>query len=399
MATFYAVVHPQQRMDGTYKVSVRLTHERKHKFLPTGIFVERRQLTRDFRLKDHRVIAKCDEIISRYRAKLLDLDLVFADITVDEIAEYLLIPEGGILFGDWWEQWKKRNQELRGIANYVSAVNSLKQFWALSYRREIRMRDITRALMEDFELYLYDKKRARTQYTAAICKIVRDAMLHYNRPDRTVIPDYLCNYRPPKQQPSRPRALTTGQIRAIFTCPYDGKRNKGVSSRHDLALDVFRLSFMLMGTNAPDLYTAPQYQADVIVYERQKTRNRRADRARIEVTIQEQAKALCDKYRGQTRAFNFTERFSSYQDLARAVNMGLHEVGSELGIDNLTLYTARHSMATIAVNEVGIDKWTVNEMLNHIDESMRVTDIYIRKDFRRINDANRRLLDYVLGKA
>lgn len=54
-------------------------------------------------------------------------------------------------------------------------------------------------------------------------------------------------------------------------------------------------------------------------------------------------------------------------------------------------------MATIAINDVRIDKWTVNEMLCHTDLSMKVTDLYIKKDFSPINEANFRLLEYMFS--
>ena len=52
-------------------------------------------------------------------------------------------------------------------------------------------------------------------------------------------------------------------------------------------------------------------------------------------------------------------------------------------------------MATIALNEVFIDKLTVHEMLNHKMPRFRETDMYIRRDFDKINRANFKLLDYV----
>ena len=52
-------------------------------------------------------------------------------------------------------------------------------------------------------------------------------------------------------------------------------------------------------------------------------------------------------------------------------------------------------MATIAYNEAGIDKFTIHEMLNHKVKVFTVTNMYIRQDFSRINDANFRLINYV----
>lgn len=60
-------------------------------------------------------------------------------------------------------------------------------------------------------------------------------------------------------------------------------------------------------------------------------------------------------------------------------------------------YISRHSWATIALNKVGIDKYTVHAALNHLDESMKVTDIYIERDFVNENKANLKVIEYVLG--
>ena len=49
-------------------------------------------------------------------------------------------------------------------------------------------------------------------------------------------------------------------------------------------------------------------------------------------------------------------------------------------------------------NDVKIDKYTVHEMLNHVDREMKVTDGYIRKDWSVYDAANRELLDYVFEK-
>ncbi len=61
-------------------------------------------------------------------------------------------------------------------------------------------------------------------------------------------------------------------------------------------------------------------------------------------------------------------------------------------------YISRHSWATIALNKVGIDKYIVHAALNHIDDSMKVTDIYIERDFVNENKANTKVVKYVFGK-
>ena len=70
----------------------------------------------------------------------------------------------------------------------------------------------------------------------------------------------------------------------------------------------------------------------------------------------------------------------------------------QLQIDDLEYYAARHSWATIALNKCKIDKYTVHAALNHVDENMRVTDIYIERDFVNENKANQKVVKYVFGK-
>ena len=34
------------------------------------------------------------------------------------------------------------------------------------------------------------------------------------------------------------------------------------------------------------------------------------------------------------------------------------------------------ALATIAINKIGISKYIVNDMLNHVDTSMKITELY-----------------------
>jgi integrase len=75
------------------------------------------------------------------------------------------------------------------------------------------------------------------------------------------------------------------------------------------------------------------------------------------------------------------------------INKGLKRIGEKLGVDDLEFYAARHSWATIARSAaVGIDKYTVHEALNHSDSRMKITDIYIDRDWSNIWNANKKVL-------
>ena len=59
----------------------------------------------------------------------------------------------------------------------------------------------------------------------------------------------------------------------------------------------------------------------------------------------------------------------------------------------LNIHIARHTWATIA-SELDIPKDTISAALGHGGNS--VTDIYINFDQRKVDEANRKVLDYVL---
>lgn len=151
--------------------------------------------------------------------------------------------------------------------------------------------------------------------------------------------------------------------------------------------------------NSIDLYNCDNLQDTVITYYRSKTTGRRLDKAKMQVKIPPILLPLVMKYKDYTskRVFKFYQMYNTANNFNRAINIGLKEVGRVVKIDDLEYYAARHSWATLAVNKVGIDKYTVHAALNHIDEAMKVTDIYIERDFKIENEANLKVLQYVFG--
>lgn len=87
--------------------------------------------------------------------------------------------------------------------------------------------------------------------------------------------------------------------------------------------------------------------------------------------------------------------YADVNTFSTALNKGLKKVGKLVGVDDLEFYAARHSWATIALNDAGVDKYTVHTSLNHVDDSMRVTDIYIKKSWDPIDQANRKVINLV----
>lgn len=147
--------------------------------------------------------------------------------------------------------------------------------------------------------------------------------------------------------------------------------------------------------NGVDLYNCKEYKDGRITYQRVKTKERRIDKAEISIKVVPEIQPLVDKYRDPTgeRVFRFYKMYSSMDTISAAINKGLKKIGKLIGVDDLEFYAVRHSWATIALNDAGVDKYTVHTALNHVNDSMRVTDIYIRKSWDMIDEANRKVMD------
>ena len=237
----------------------------------------------------------------------------------------------------------------------------------------------------------------------SIRKLFNEAVKQYNKPDQGLIRiknTPFAYFQIPKQEATRKRAITAEQIRKIVQLPYQTVY-KGIhhTNRFNLAKDCFLLSFCMMGINSVDLFNATEYDGKMLTYYRTKTKGRRMDKAKMVIKVPKMLQPLFDKYKDRTdkRIFNFYQSYANEKAFNKAINKGLKEIGNILGIDDLEYYAARHSWATIALNKVGISKYVVHEALNHIDESMRVTDIYIERDFSNENKANAKVVKYVFG--
>ena len=398
MATFKAtVLKEKQRKDKTWNVVIRFTHNRKVRYLSTTMYVTKKDMTASFKIKNQQILDRCDELIREYRKKIDGLFLEVCDMDIDAIVDVMKSNKGDqsdIDFISFARKWCEAHIYIKGIKNYQSAINSFCMFFS---RERVLCSEVTVRAMKQYEEWLSDKPRAQSLYTSAIVRLFNEARDYYNDEDNDIIriKQSLHKYKPKQQNVAEKRALTTEQIRTLFALPYAGCDSRGRQCRRDLALDCFKLSFCLLGMNSADLYNATEYDGESITYLRTKTKDRRNDKAKMVVRVHPIIKPIVEKYQGKDHVFNFSERFSTMGDLNRAINIGLKEVGREIGMEGLQFYAARHSFASISANEVKIDRWTVNLMLNHTDTSMRVTELYIKRDFTPINEANFKLIEYV----
>ena len=409
------------RQDGSYNVRIRFTKDRKVKRISTSLFVTKADLTDKFTIKEDSLIKQeADRLILHYRTTFTEMHLETKALDVNEIVARLTSREESdkpVDFIQFAKEWIA-NSTLKGAANYTSALNSLIRF---NKSEKLYTHQITSDFLQEFIAFLFNESKERAEqlkkkgkrvpstrstslYLMSIRKLFNEAVKQYNKPDQGLIRiknTPFAYFHIPKQEATRKRAITPEQIRKMAQLPYQTVY-KGIhyTNRFNLAKDCFLLSFCLMGINSVDLLNATEYDGKVLTYYRTKTKGRRMDKAKMVVDVPKMLQPLFDKYKDMTgkRIFNFYQSYVNEKAFNKAINKGLKEIGDILGIDDLEYYAARHSWATIALNKVGISKYVVHEALNHIDESMRVTDIYIERDFSNENRANAKVIKYVLGK-
>lgn len=414
------VQRDKQRSDGTYNVKVRFTQDRKVKRLSSSLFVTSKDLTKSFNFKEGTTVKReVDKLIQTYQEKCAKLQLEVNHYTLDDIFSFLKSEREqtqSIDFIQYCKEWLETTG-IKGKKNYQSALNSF-----ISYlgKEHLKTNEVTSQLLNGFKAHLNLRRekqviqlqkqgkripsnRTVSLYLGSIRHLFNEAKKKYNDYDKNII---LIPHSPfehvevPKQEATRKRALSAETINQILKLPYIRNANgKERICPFNLAKDCFILSFCLMGMNSVDLHSCDEIEDNAITYYRSKTTDRRLDKAKMKVDIPPVLSSLMEKYKDHTgrRVFRFYQMYNTANNFNRAINLGLKQIGKMLQVDDLEFYAARHSWATIALNKVGIDKYTVHAALNHVDETMRVTDIYIERDFVNENKANAKVVKYVFG--
>lgn len=89
--------------------------------------------------------------------------------------------------------------------------------------------------------------------------------------------------------------MTLEQLRAVFNVPDDDTfQRRGDYNIRNLGRDIGLLSFFLIGINTVDLYNCTGIQNGRLIYNRTKTKNRRQDKAKIDIRIEPEALALIE---------------------------------------------------------------------------------------------------------
>lgn len=391
--------------DGTYVINIIVGYGRNMK-LSTGVSVplnewdEKTQLctgkgakklndtlgnllsrvnTRMLDLRDNGKLAKLDN--SQLKKLLQDMDLDAAHVILDNA------PTLGSVFEKVISLKNKRNAEMFS--------NTLKKLFAFCDPYKVRFEDITKMWLNGFNASMaglsintraINMRNLRNVFNCAL-----DENITNNYPFR--------NYHIQTEE-------TPMRVLPIETLRYY-RTARGLTKYETEHRDMFMLIFYLIGINIVDL---SRLTRDSIVNGRIEYRRVKTGKL-YSIKIEPEAQEILDKYKGKTHLLRAFDRYANYKDYAQHINAAMSGIGPLVeGKKNkrngsavmaplekkVTTYWARYSWATYAA-ELDIPKDTISEALGHKYGSS-ITGVYIKFSRDKIDVANRKVIDYVLGK-
>lgn len=246
----------------------------------------------------------------------------------------------------------------------------------------LRIDDINYQFIEDLELWLKKDKGLQQNSVAILLADFRAVCNHAYLTDAATRNPFK-NY-PIKIQKTIHRVMPVEDLRNYFAFVPSSEKNK---EYHDLA----KLMFMLIGINLVDLYrlgpnsiTADGY----IVYTRAKTSRP------YRIKIEPEAMEIINRYRGETHLLRMCD-VQTEQQFKINFNSHLRRLGPSTAqpiFSQISSYWLRHSWATIA-SSLDIPFDIIARSLGH--SWARVTETYVLFDNNKIDQANRKVLDWV----
>lgn len=329
--------------------------------------------------------------------RMLDIDTLvlklaesgeIANMSALDIKNYILQQ----LSPEKQEDSKERLFAKRFLKFAESKKESTRIVYMNTYRRmgqfcedleKLTFEDITKEWLTSYDTYLSEtspSRNARNVHFRNIRAVFNEA-----------IDDGITKAYPFRRFKIRPvatikRSLSVEQLRTIFNAPTDEHTGK--------ALDIFKLIFLLIGINIIDLCKLRSINNGRIEFHRSKT-NRL-----YSIKVEPEAMEIIDRYKGTEHLIDILDLHKNHRSYTMMLNKQLKEIGiistdpdSKPLFPQLTTYWARHSWATIAAS-LEIPKETIAAALGHGGNT--VTDIYIDFDRKKVDEANRKVIDWVL---
>lgn len=376
-----------------FKVFFAITFKYKRFYIYTGLQTTEKFSGMIFPKSDKSAKAKTARLASLY-ADVENYVLSHPNDTVEELKDHLKEVINGA---------KKSDTSsfvcyIRKIAETKGRYNTQRNYERVARAIEIYDKDCTFESVDKKWIVSYiDHERRKGRKDNGIQTDIQILKFVFNR----AIEDEITDKFPfrgvsVKKDQTKKRCLSLEQLRAIRDFKLTGKKA--------MYRDCFMLSFYLIGINISDLLFLPKtaLKNGRIIYKRNKTGKL------YDIKVEPEAMEIIARHksRKKDRLLSFLEEGDATITNTFANNLTRHlrTIGEKERHsyyvtvhhieEGITSYWSRHTWATMA-SELDIPMEVIGRSLGHSLWDNAVTSTYIKYDTKKIDEANRKVIDYL----
>lgn len=390
---------------------LRIINNRKKAELNTGLEISKEDYDKLSEGTPSSRRMKLFKVLEEFKLKINDICIEFfeqgkSDADPKQIRDYirnriinaesynLNAKLSSVTFAQFFEQYLEKITNRGYKVTFDYAKNKIIAFTESNFDitphyYELSFEDITPKWLDLFNDWMLDNNMSKNS-RALIFRNIRTLM---NKAiDAELTNNYPFRRFKIKNEATRKRSMSVNDLRKLFDYPCEDYQ---VFYR-----DMFKLIFMLCGINTIDLYNLKCLREGIVEYRRAKTKRL------YSVKVEPEAMEIINKYKGDKNLLCIADRWKDDREFNRNLNKALKKIGKMTRMPGrggkkkitpewpeISTYWARHSWATIAAS-LDIPKDTIAHALGHGNNT--VTDIYIDFDQSKVDDANRKVLDWVL---
>ena len=397
------IMRAQQRSDGSYNVKIRVTFKRKYRILSTNLTAYPRDLARSGEIKGA-VLMDANKIVEKMYSAIAELNWFDLDMMdVDDIVRHIRVTLKGrsafyLDFFDYAESYLSSRKDSTA-STYRTALTSFRSFIG---RDSFDISEFSVPLIKKYVDHLNttpklcSSGKARKKgvsakfYTSLLSAIYNEAMNDYNDEDSGFIRIKGNPFRKVKVD-ALPSVAKISKSPDFIQKVINAVADPATRENHREALEIYLISFALMGANTADMLTMLPAEGGIVTYHRTKTRDRRSDHAEMRVRLEPCIQPLIRKHAGSGLLLDLSARWKNATALNGYLRSTLSAWAEANGEEAFTVYSARHSWATIGrSNRVGLSKSLIDECLAH--STNELVDVYAEKDWSIYWEANKKVL-------
>lgn len=404
--------HDTRSGKGEFPIKIRIQHNKCKAYLGTDIKVAPNQWDDANGVIVNHPQSRTLNILlgskfQRAQEIILNLDLArkINDFSASELKE--IIENDGVIvdknrkrFMEFYLDCMAAKKKESTRSSYMQALNNLQRFDPLLSDKYFE--DVNLEYLQKLDSWLEGRgvtTNSRAVYYRNIKSVFNDAIAS------ELTSEYPFKRFKIKTTPTKKRNLSIEELRLLssFHTTY---------GTHAKYRDMFMLMFYMRGINAVDLFGLKEsnIRNGRINYIRAKTGKP------YSVKIEPEMQEIIDRYKGKDYLIdvcdgtkNEKEWATRYKGFLKRMDKGLKKIGpvtwtKQQGpspefkpiLPMISQYWCRHTCATMMA-ELDIPFATISASLGH-DHGLKVTNIYIEYNEKKVDDANRKLIDYVNQK-